>query len=79
MPGVEITDWQTNVRAPSRLPAVQRRLRSSLQATKTLSPSAATDRSHAPWPVGLEAITGGEKERPPLRLVAIATWSSRVR
>ena len=73
-----ITAWQTKLRPPSRLPAVHSRLRSSIQATKTLSPSAAIERSQAPCPVGRPAITGVEKVRPPSRLVAIAVCTSRV-
>ena len=73
-----ITAWQGNVRPASRLPAVHSRSRSSLQATKTFSPSAASSRSHAPWPVGRPAITGVENVRPPSWLAATTACTSRV-
>ena len=64
VPGLVMIAWHTNERAPSRPPAVHSRSRSSLQATKTLSPSAAIETSHAPWPVGLLATTGFAKFGP---------------
>ncbi len=73
-----MTAWHGNVRPASRLPAVHSRLRSSLQPTKTFSPSAASDTSHAPCPVGRPAITGAANVRPPSWLAATTTWSSLI-